>query len=79
MLDRVESAAAAIGLMANPKKTIEMIINPSNVDITSDCSIFEEVDDFTYLGFLLSSTRADIAKRTGLVLATHKKFGRIWI
>ena len=37
------------------------------VDIkTSEGSNFEEVDDFTYLGSLINSTRAGIAKRIGL-------------
>ena len=71
MLDRVETAAAAIGLMANPKKTKVMTLNyPSEIDIkTSDGSILEEVDDFTYLGSPVSSSRADIAKRIGLAWA----------
>ena len=80
LLDRVETAAAAIGLMANPKKTKVMTFNcPSKIDIkTSDGSILEEVDDFTYLGSLVSSSRADIAKRIGLAWAAHNKMSRIW-
>ena len=80
LLDRVETAAAAIGLMANPKKTKMMTFNcPSKIDIkTSDGSILEEVDDFTYLGSLVSSSRADIAKRIGLAWAAHNKMSRIW-
>ena len=66
--------------MANPKKTKVMTFNcPSKIDIkTSDGSILEEVDDFTYLGSLVSSSRADIAKRIGLAWAAHNKMSRIW-
>ena len=74
------TAAAAIDLMANPKKTKVMTFNsPSKIDIkTSDGSILEEVDDFTYLGSLVSSSRADIAKRIGLAWAAHNKMSIIW-
>ena len=43
LLGRVETAAAAIGLMANPKKTKVMTFNcPSKIDLkTSDGSILE--------------------------------------
>ena len=52
LLDRVEAAAAAIGLMANPTKHKVMTFNwPSKIDMkTSDGSIIEEVDDLTYSG-----------------------------
>ena len=70
MLDRVETAAAAIDLMANPKKTLMTFNCTSKIDIkTSDGSILEKVDDFTYLGTLVSSSRADIAKRIDLAWA----------
>ena len=80
LLDRVETAAAAIGLMANPKKPKVMTFKcPNKIYIkTSDGSILEEVDDFTYLGSLVSSSRADIAKRIGLAWAAHNKMSRIW-
>ena len=60
LLERVETAA--IGLMANPKKSKVMTFNcPSKIDIkTSDGSTLEEVNDFTYLGSLVTSSRADI-------------------
>ena len=63
----------------NPKKTKVMTFNcPSKIDIkTSDGSILEEVDDFTYLGSLVSSSRADIAKRIGLAWAAHNKMSRM--
>ena len=80
MLGRVETVAAAIGLMANPKKTKEMTFRfPGKIYIkTSDGSILKEVDDFTYLGSLESSSRVHIAKRIGLAWAAHNKMNRIW-
>ena len=52
---------------------------PSKIDIkTSDGSILEELDDVTYLGSLVSSSRADIAKRKGLAWAAHDRMSRIW-
>ena len=48
MLERVESAAATIGLLANPKKTKVMAFNcPNQVNIrTSDGSVLEVVSEF---------------------------------
>ena len=67
--------------MANPKKTKVITFNcPSKIDIkTSDGSIRFPGNDFTYLGSLVSSSRADKAKIIGLAWETHNKMSIIWI
>ena len=64
MLERVESEAAGVGLMANSKKTKVMSYNqPIEPRIqTNDGSTLEVVEDFTYLGSLVSSTFKDIER-----------------
>ena len=80
MLERVESAAATIGLLANPKKTKVMAFNcPNQVNIrTSDGSVLEVVSEFTYLGSLVSSPAADIGKRIALAWTASNKMSKIW-
>ena len=65
--------------MANPKKTKIMAFNcPSKMDIkTSDGLKLKEIYEFTYLGSLVSSSKADIAKRICLTWKAHNKMNRI--
>ena len=68
MLQRVETEAAGIGLMANAKKTKVMSFNQSTEPIikTSDGSFLEIVNEFPYLETQVSSSKADIKKRIAL-------------
>ena len=79
MLEKVESEAARVGLIANAKKTKVMAYNqplPPQIK-TSDGSTLEVVNDFTYLGSLVSSSFADIKRRIALAWAAANKLSRI--
>ena len=80
MLTRVETSAANVGLLANAKKTKVMSYNqPTEVKIkTKDGSILEVVDEFTYLGSLVSSSFSDIKRRIALAWTACNKLHKIW-
>ena len=80
VLERVENEAAGVGLMANAKKTKVMAFNQTIEPRiqTSDGSILEVVDDFTYLGSLVSSSKSDIKRRIALAWAAANKLHKIW-
>ena len=79
LLNRVESAAASVGLIANAKKTKVMSFNqPKETKITTaDGTCLEVVAEFTYLG-LPSSSRADIKRRIALAWAACNSLAKIW-
>ena len=62
--------------MANAKKTIIMAFNQTTEP--NDESILEIVDDFTYLGSLVSYSRADIKRRITLTWVAANKLSKIW-
>ena len=80
MLERVETSAASVGLIANAKKTKVMMFNqPTGVQIkTKDDTVLEEIKDFTYLGSLVSSTMEDIRRRIALAWRACNKLNKIW-
>jgi hypothetical protein len=79
MLERVESAAAEVGIIANPKKTKVMVYNtPDQVEITSDGTVLEVVNELSYLGSLVSSSAADIKQRIALACTACNKISKIW-
>ena len=80
MLERVETSAASVGLIANAKKTKVMMFNqPTGVQIkTKDDTVLEEVKEFTYLGSLVSSTMEDIRRRIALAWRACNKLNKIW-
>ena len=80
MLEKVETSAASVGLIANAKKTQVMAFNhPGTVLIkTKDGTTLDVVNEFTYLGSLVSSSRADIKRRITLAWVACNKMYRIW-
>ena len=80
MLNRVEASAANVGLLANAKKTKVMAFNQKqDVEIkTSDGTKLEVIDEFTYLGSLMSSSMADIKRRIALAWTASNKMYKIW-
>jgi len=80
MLTRVETAAATVGLMANAKKTKVMAFNQQReVNLkTGDDTTLEVVEEFTYLGSLVSSSTADIKKRIALTWTACNSLRKIW-
>ena len=80
MLNRVETFAANVGLLANAKKTKVMAFNQKeDVEIkTSDGTKLEVIDEFTYLGSLMSSSIADIKRRIALAWTACNKMYKIW-
>ena len=66
--------------MANPKKTKVMMFNQKDDQEikTIDGSVLEVVNEFTYLGSLVSSTEVDIQIRMNLSWAALNKLNNIW-
>ena len=80
LLERVEAEAAGVGLMANAKKTKVMSYNqPVEPQIkTNDGSTLEIVNEFTYLGSQMSSSKADIKRRIALAWTSANKLQKFW-
>lgn len=80
LLNRVESEAAGVGLIANAKKTKIMAFNHNTKPEikTSDSSTLEIVEEFLYLGSNVSSTKADIKRRIALAWSASNKLHKIW-
>ena len=76
--DRADRVYGMICLMVKPKKIKVMSLNClSQADIkTSDG--FEEVNDFTYLGSIVSNPRKDITKQICIVFAVYNTMSIIW-
>ena len=81
MLSRVESATVRVGFIANAKKTKVMTCNQQGeIKIKfRDGTVLEVVAEFTYLGSLVSSTKADINKREALARTVCNSLRKIWI
>ena len=66
--------------MANAKKTKVMAFNQAIDPIlkTQDGSTLEIVQEFTYLGSQVSSSKADIKRRIALAWSAANKLTKIW-
>ena len=80
MLKRIEEAAAGVGLAMNAKKTKVLTFNQKQqVKITAnDGSVLEVLQDFRYLGSMMSSTENDIKSRKGMAWRACNKMEMIW-
>jgi hypothetical protein len=80
--DRLTSYAKQTGLNINTTKTQVMNINPKQVEhITVDGSPLENVDEFTYLGSLISSdngVKKDIQARLGKARSAFARLRPVW-
>ena len=80
LLLRVEASVAKVGLKMNAGKTKFMSYNQSKtVSLnTSDGTKLEEVEDFKYLGALMSSTAKDVRQRKAAAWRACNKLNKIW-
>jgi len=80
LLQRVEEASASVGLAMNDKKTKILAFNQKKqVEITAiDGLQLEVLQDFKYLGSMMSSTEANIKARKGMAWTACNKMDQIW-
>jgi hypothetical protein len=81
-VNRLAMHAEQVGLHINIKKTQEMRMNtPETQNITVNGEALETVDDFVYLGAIMSTedpTKKDIKRRLGLARTAFVQLNRIW-
>ena len=79
LLHRVETDCQHVGLYLNPKKTKYMLVNSNDTTplTTSNGSIIEQVDDFTYLGGLTDTTN-DMNVRIGKAWGAVNALTKVW-
>ena len=79
LLHRVERDCQHVGLCLNPKKTKFMLVNSNDPTplTTSDGSIIERVDDFTYLGGL-TNTANEINVKLGKAWGAINALTKVW-
>ena len=78
LLNRVERAAAGIGLHINARKTEYVCFNQSDDISTLNCNSLKLVDRFTYLGSSVSSTETDINTRLTKAWPAIDRLSVIW-
>ena len=83
LTDRVNDSSKKFGLEVNVQKTKTMTIgkNKEQLTIKLGHDVLEQVDEFIYLGGLVSEdaqSTADIKRRTGLASAVTGQLNKIW-
>ena len=78
LLHSLEHAAQDIGLYVNADKTKHMCVNTQGTMNTINGELVKEVNDFTYLGSQIASTRKDVKCRIGKAWAALTKLTKIW-
>ena len=67
-----------IGLVINTQKTEFMTNTSCKKNLTLNNSDIKLVDDFIYLGSMMSSSESDIKRRLGLAWSTFWELERLW-
>ena len=81
LLDRVETAAAEVGLLINEKKTEYMSFSQPQAGGTLASKTgkdLKKVDDFLYLGSWVNTTERDLSVRIAKAWAASNKLDTIW-
>lgn len=79
-LHRLETEAAQVGLKTNIKKTKEMLIRmPNNDVLTLDNTAIKNVEEFNYLGFIITNTgRIEVDVQNRIIKARRGILNSIW-
>ena len=79
LLDRLETAAAQVGLFMNEKKTEYMCFNQTGSKLKSKTGKeLKEVEDFVYLGSWVNTTERDLSVRIAKAWVASNKLDKIW-
>ena len=78
LLQLIETAANAIGLHINEKKTEYIAFNQKETNEALKKKNIKQVDDFVYLGSHITSTETDVKARIGKAWSALNKLDKIW-
>ena len=79
VLERLEDAAAEVGLYINHKKTKYMCFNQTGADLISRSGDkIDKEDDFLYLGSWVDTTERDLSVRIAKAWVASNKLEKIW-